>query len=122
MKLFVTGIGTDVGKTVVASMLCEASGAVYWKPIQAGNLENPDSEIVKKLVSRKTFCHPVPFFLKTAASPHHASALENIHINLKNIKLPKTKNSLIVEGAGGVLVPVNQKETMIDLMLHLNLP
>ena len=123
MKVFVTGIGTGVGKTIVSAILCEAFKADYWKPIQAGNLKDSDLMRVKKLVSnRQTVFHPEVYRLKLAASPHHAAAIENEKIELEKISLPKTSNHLIIEGAGGVLVPLNQNELMIDMIDRMNLP
>lgn len=117
MKYFVTGIGTGVGKTVVSAILTEALEADYWKPIQAGDLHNSDSMAVKSFISNPTTTiHPEAFKLLNAMSPHAAAALENLEIKSEAIALPETKNHLVIEGAGGVLVPLNTKETMLDLM------
>ncbi len=122
-KYFVTGIGTDIGKTVVAAILTEALEADYWKPIQAGELENSDSMKVKALVSNsKSQFHKESYTLQTAASPHYAAALEQIEIQLDQIKLPQTSNNLIVEGAGGLFVPLNKDTLIIDLIERLALP
>ncbi len=123
MKIFVTGIGTEVGKTIVSAVLCEALQADYWKPVQAGNLERTDTDIVKSLVSNsKSVFHPETYRLKLPASPHKAAKAERKTIRLEHFKIPKTGNHLIVEGAGGLLVPLNQKDLMIDLVSYLNLP
>lgn len=115
---FITGIGTDVGKTVVSGILTEALKADYWKPVQAGDLENSDSMKVKKLVSNnETVFHPEGISLSQPMSPHAAAAIDEIQISAKNIKRPQTANDLIIEGAGGLLVPLNHTETIADLIL-----
>lgn len=118
MNYFVTGIDTDSGKSLVSAILCEALLADYWKPIQAGI--PTDTESVKKLVSnQQTRFHPESYLLNTPASPHAAAAKENITINLDAIKVPHTRNDLIIEGAGGCLVPLNDDQFIIDLAVHL---
>jgi dethiobiotin synthetase len=121
-KIFVTGIGTDVGKTVVSAVLVEALQADYWKPIQAGDLDNSDTQKVQRLVSNtKSQFHQEAYRLNTPASPHYAAELDGIDISLKNIQLPQTNNHLIIEGAGGLMVPINHKgETIIDVIKHLD--
>ncbi|CAM3575867.1 dethiobiotin synthetase [Flavobacterium saliperosum S13] len=117
MKIFITGIGTDVGKTIASAIITEALQADYWKPIQAGDLENSDSHKVKRYVSNaKTKFFPNAFALQTPASPHLAAELDGITIDLKTIKEPKTKNNLVIEGAGGVFVPLNDTDCVIDLI------
>jgi dethiobiotin synthetase len=121
-KFFVTGIGTDVGKTIVSAVLVEAFKADYWKPIQAGDLDNSDTQKVQRLVSNtKSNFHKEAYALNMPASPHYAAELDGAEISLNNIHLPQTNNTLIVEGAGGLLVPINQKgETIIDVIKHLD--
>ena len=117
MKLFITGIGTDVGKTIASSILVEALEADYWKPIQAGDLDNSDTNKVEKYVSNTTtIFHKSAYALQTPASPHFAAEIDGITIDLNEIKQPKTKNHLVVEGAGGVLVPLNNKDCVIDII------
>ncbi|MEL1244711.1 dethiobiotin synthase [Flavobacterium sp. DGU11] len=117
MKLFITGIGTDVGKTIASAIITEALEADYWKPIQAGDLDNSDSDKVERYISNpKTQLFPNSYALKTPASPHLAAELDGISIDIKNIKEPKTKNHLVIEGAGGVFVPLNDRGTVIDLI------
>ena len=117
MKLFITGIGTDVGKTIASAIITEALQADYWKPIQAGDLENSDSHKVKCFLSNeKTVIHPNSYALNTPASPHLAAELDGIVIDLKKIIEPKTENHLVVEGAGGVFVPLNSNDCIIDLI------
>lgn len=117
MKLFITGISTDVGKTIASSIIVEALQADYWKPIQAGDLDNSDSHKIKRYISNdKTVIHENSFKLNTPASPHLAAELDGITIDLKNIEEPKTKNHLVIEGAGGVFVPINDTDCIIDLI------
>ena len=117
MKLFITGIGTDVGKTIASSIITEALKADYWKPIQAGDLENSDSHKVKSFLSnKKTVIHPNSYALNTPASPHYAAELDRITIDLNKIIKPKTEHHLVVEGAGGVFVPLNSVDCVIDLI------
>lgn len=117
MKIFITGISTDVGKTIAAAIITEALEADYWKPIQAGDLDNSDSHKIKQLLSNaKTVIHPNSFALNTPASPHLAAQRDGISIHLNDIQEPETKNHLVIEGAGGILVPINDDETIIDLI------
>lgn len=117
MKIFVTGIGTDVGKTVASAIITEALEADYWKPVQAGDLDNSDRDKIERYISnRQTIIHPSAYKLKTPASPHLAAMLDNISIDLNNIKEPETDNHLLVEGAGGLLVPLNDNDTIANLI------
>jgi dethiobiotin synthetase len=114
---FITGISTDVGKTIASAILVEALEADYWKPIQAGELDNSDTKKVRSLVSNsKSKFHSNAFALKTPMSPHAAAEIDGIDIHLNQIKAPKTKNNLIIEGAGGLLVPINDTQTVLDLI------
>lgn len=114
---FVTGIGTEVGKTVASAILTETLEADYWKPIQAGDLDNSDSHKVEKLISNdKTVFHKNSFALKTPMSPHAAAEIDDVIITSKKIKRPEIKGDLVIEGAGGLLVPISDKETIADLM------
>lgn len=116
-KIFVTGIGTDVGKTVVSSVLVEALKADYWKPVQTGSFFSTDTAKVQKWISNsESKIHPESYLLKQYMSPHAAAELENTEISLSNITVPDTSNTLIIEGAGGLLVPLNRKEFMIDMI------
>lgn len=122
-KIFVTGIGTDVGKTIVSAVLTEALQADYWKPIQCGSLELTDTERVKRLVnSKESVFHDEAYRLKTPASPHFAAEVEEKKIHWGKLRLPETDNTLVVEGAGGLLVPFNYKgETMLDMVKNWEL-
>jgi dethiobiotin synthetase len=116
---FITGIGTDVGKTIASAILVEALQADYWKPVQAGELENSDTKKVQLLISNsKTSFHKSAFELKTPASPHAAAKIDGKTISAAKIKRPETKNNLVIEGAGGLLVPLNSKDTLLDLIEH----
>ena len=120
MKYFVTGIGTEIGKTIASAILVEALKADYWKPIQAGELEYTDSQKVKDLISNtESEFHSESFRLKLAMSPHAAAQNENITITTSKCNPPKTDKPLIIEGAGGLLVPLNDKECIIDLIKKL---
>ena len=111
---FVTGIDTDSGKTLAAAILCEALEADYWKPVQAGM--PTDSETVRRLVTNtRTIIHKETFLLNTPASPHAAAKLDGIQISLSDFRAPTTANDLIIEGAGGCLVPLNDRDFIIDL-------
>ena len=117
MKLFVTGIGTDVGKTIASAILAEALEADYWKPVQAGDIENSDSHKIKRYVSNgKTKIHPNSYTLHTPVSPHLAAQIDGTAIDIGQMKEPETDNHLIIEGAGGVFVPLNYNNTVIDLV------
>ncbi|MBX0332194.1 dethiobiotin synthase [Pontibacter sp. HSC-14F20] len=121
-RYFVTGIGTDVGKTVAAAILTEALHADYWKPVQAGGLDFTDTDMVRSLVSNaSSVFHPEAYCLKMAASPHKAAAAEGIEIDVHGLKLPETQNNLIVEGAGGLMVPLNKRYLVLDLVQQLGL-
>lgn len=116
MNYFVTGIGTNVGKTIVSAILTEALEADYWKPVQSGTIEGSDSAFVKSMASNsKTRIHPEAYSLKEPLSPHFAAKLENVNIELEKIVLPKTTNNLVIEGAGGPLVPLNKTHYVIDI-------
>ena len=114
-KIFVSGIGTDVGKTIVSAVLVEALKADYWKPVQTG--VDKDIRTVRSLISnKKSLVHKEAYWFREPASPHYSAALEGKQIKLSQIKLPKTSNHLIIEGAGGLMVPLNNQDMMIDLI------
>lgn len=116
-KIFITGISTEVGKTVAAAIVTEALQADYWKPVQAGELNHCDTQKVKDFVSNTTsHFHENSYALATPMSPHAAAAIDNIQIELSEIKEPKTSNHLVIEGAGGLLVPLNNTETILDII------
>ncbi|MCM8570940.1 dethiobiotin synthase [Gramella jeungdoensis] len=116
-KYFITGIGTEVGKTIVSAIVTEALKADYWKPVQAGDLDNSDTHKLRRLVKNsETVFHDNAYALNTPMSPHAAAEIDGVKIKVKDIKPPETKRDLVVEGAGGLLVPLNEKETIIDLI------
>jgi len=117
MKLFITGIGTDVGKTIASAIITQSLEADYWKPVQAGDLDNSDSHKIQRYISNnKTVIHENSYKLNTPASPHFAAKIDGITIDLKKIIEPLTDNHLVIEGAGGILVPLNDKDSIIDLI------
>ena len=117
MKLFITGISTDVGKTIASAIITESLQADYWKPIQAGDLDHSDSHKIEAYISnKKTVIHPNSFKLNTPASPHLAAQIDGITIDINKINEPITKNHLVIEGAGGVFVPLNETDCVIDLI------
>jgi dethiobiotin synthetase len=122
-KYFITGIGTNVGKTLISAILCEALQADYWKPIQCGTEEGRDVDTVRNLLSNtQSVCYDEIYLLKEPASPHLAAKKEGITIDFNKLNLPVTSNKLFVEGAGGPLVPVNDKHFVIDIAKHNYLP
>ncbi len=118
--LFVTGIGTGIGKTIVSAILVEKLHADYWKPIQSGDLEQSDTNTVKSLISNpRSYFHPEVYRLTQPFSPHKSAALDGITIDINKITLPQTNNNLIIEGAGGLMVPLNDNHLIIDLIAQL---
>jgi dethiobiotin synthetase len=116
-RIFVTGISTEVGKTLASAIIAEALQADYWKPVQAGDLHQTDSDTIRNLISNtRTVIHPSAYALNTPMSPHAAAALDGIRIDLARIVQPETENHLVIEGAGGLLVPLNEKDTIFDLI------
>jgi dethiobiotin synthetase len=121
-KYFITGIGTNIGKTICSAILVEALKADYWKPVQSGDLDFSDSDKVKSLVSNaKSVFHHEKFRLTQPMSPHAAARLDQVAISLSDFKLPDTNNTLVIEGAGGLMVPLNdQGDLIVDLIQHLD--
>jgi dethiobiotin synthetase len=123
MQYIIAGIGTEIGKTFISSILTEALQADYWKPIQSGALDFTDTDTVKNLISNtKTVFHQEAYRLNEPMSPHAAAAIDGVEIELSKFELPQTNNHLIVELAGGIMVPLNDRETNIDLIKKLNIP
>jgi dethiobiotin synthetase len=119
--LFVTGIGTGIGKTLISAILVQKLQADYWKPIQAGDLDNSDTINVRQLVSNSTSVfHPETYRLAQPYSPHKSAELDGITIDEQTIIQPQTNNRLIIEGAGGLMVPLNDHFLMIDLVKQFN--
>ena len=116
-RIFVTGISTEVGKTIASAIVVEALRADYWKPIQAGDLDSSDSHKVASLISNdQTVIHPNSYELNHPMSPHAAAKLDGVEIELSEIVEPDTTNHLVIEGAGGLLVPLNDSNTILDLI------
>ena len=122
-QYIIAGIGTEIGKTFISSILTETLQADYWKPIQSGALDFTDTDTVRSLISNsKTIFHSETYRLNEPMSPHAAAAIDGIEIELSKFQLPQTENHLIVELAGGIMVPLNDRETNLDLIKNLNLP
>lgn len=121
--IFITGISTDVGKTVVSAILAEALEANYWKPIQAGDLESSDSLKVKKYCSHKVTVLNERFKLSKPMSPHAAAEIDQVKIAVSDFQQPTVTGDLIIEGAGGLMVPINSDGLLvIDLVEKNNWP
>ncbi|GAC1380937.1 MAG: dethiobiotin synthase [Ginsengibacter sp.] len=119
-SIFITGIGTDVGKTIISAIVTEALQADYWKPVQSGY--PADKDRIKELLSNeRSVVYKELYKFKSPVSPHLAAATENAKIDLDHIvdQVPKTKNTLVIEGAGGLMVPLNSEEFIIDLIRKL---
>lgn len=122
-RFIVTGTDTDIGKTVFAAGLAGALGAHYWKPVQAGVDPEGDKETVARLGNLpKTRILPEAYRLTTPASPHLAARIDGVEVRLDKLALPQVDGPLVVEGAGGVLVPVSETLLMADLFAHWQLP
>jgi dethiobiotin synthetase len=123
MKRFVvSGIGTEVGKTVASAILAEALEAAYWKPVQAGDLDNTDTMKVQSWTS-KVNCLTERYKLKTPASPHYAAAVDGITISPSDFQIPESDRNLVIEGAGGLMVPLNNEGLLyIDLFEKWQVP
>ena len=120
-RYFISGIGTGVGKTVMSALLCEALQADYWKPVQAGDLEDSDTLTAQRLISNsKTHFHKEAYQLPFALSPHASAENAGIEIDISLIQIPKTNNTLVIEGAGGLMVPINYETLYIDLLSRWN--
>jgi dethiobiotin synthetase len=119
----VAGIGTGVGKTLVSAILSEALEADYWKPVQAGSLDDTDTDKLRMLVSNsKSFFHPEAYRLTKGMSPHAAATQDGVSIQLKELNFPNTANQMIVELAGGIMVPLNDRELNVDLLKKWDAP
>ena len=124
-RFFITGTDTGIGKTVASALLCAALEAIYWKPIQTGARNGTDTQTVRhlaELASHQTL--PEVYRFAPPVSPHLAAQRAGVRIDLQRIRLPRRplSTNLVVEGAGGVLVPINSTELMVDLMKRLSLP
>jgi dethiobiotin synthetase len=121
-RVFVTGTDTGIGKTLVSSLLVIGLGADYWKPVQCGLEEMSDRELViQKTGIPESQAHPEAYRLRHPLSPHAAASLEGITIEIESIRLPSSR-ALVIEGAGGIMVPLNDRHFMLDLMKRFALP
>lgn len=122
-QFVVAGTDTGVGKTLVAAMLAAGLPASYWKPIQSGLAETTDTKIVQHLSGLpNAFFLPEAYRLKTPISPHASAALDGIVIDRARLCLPTVEGRLIVEGAGGLMVPINDQTLLIDVIGEWGLP
>lgn len=121
-KYLITGIGTDVGKTVVSAIVAQALEADYWKPIQSGELDNSDSHKINRLTNDLVQVLPERYRLNEPLSPHASAAIDGVHLQLSELTLPETNGNLLVEGAGGLMVPINDTDILIDAFKRWNLP
>ncbi len=122
-QFIVAGIGTEVGKTVASAVLVEALQADYWKPVQSGELANTDTATVRRLVSNsRSQFHPEAYRLTQPLSPHAAAEADGITIALEALRLPHTDNTLLVELAGGLMVPLNHHDLNVDWVQQSGLP
>lgn len=122
-RFIVAGIGTGVGKTVVAAILTTCLQGEYWKPIQCGDEEDLDTAMMKKLIDTTMYpIHESAYSLQAPLSPHHAARLENISICLESIVPPQTTRPLIIESVGGIFVPLTDKTLSFDLFKSWNIP
>ncbi|MCY7360205.1 MAG: dethiobiotin synthase [Rudanella sp.] len=123
MKLIIAGISTEIGKTVVSAIIVEALQADYWKPVQSGALEDSDTETVRNLISNpRSHFHPEAYRLREPLSPHAAAEIDGVTIDMKKLIVPQTDNHLVVELAGGLLVPLNNRDLNIDWVQRSGLP
>lgn len=120
--LFITGTGTGVGKTLAAAVVAAALEAGYWKPVQSGTAEGTDAQMVAQWLNHTSRIYPEAYKLNMPASPHLAAAGEGVRIDLESIinQVPKTTKPLVIEGAGGLYVPLNEKEFICDLIKKLD--
>jgi len=124
-RFFVTGTDTGVGKTVVSALLCAALDAYYWKPIQTGTREGTDRRTVSRIAQvAPAKLLPETYRFAPPVSPHLAARKAGVRIELQEIRVPEigVRENLVVEGAGGAMVPINETQLMTDLMKHLALP
>lgn len=121
---FITGTDTNIGKTLVSAVITLALEGYYWKPIESGIAVNlSDKDYVQQLTGlHDQYFFPTTYSFQEPLSPNHAAELENRVIHLTNCQLDNPRYPLIVEGAGGSFVPLNQTECTMDLIQHVGLP
>ncbi|MEX0646515.1 MAG: dethiobiotin synthase [Balneolaceae bacterium] len=123
-KIFVTGTDTGIGKTVISSLLVSGLDAGYWKPVQSGTVPHTDTEFVRKVTElNEEYFYPESYRLSEPLSPHAAAKIDGVQIKTDQVQVPEfTQNHLVIEGAGGLIVPLNDKDMIIDLIKRLNIP
>ncbi|MFM7666747.1 MAG: dethiobiotin synthase [Bacteroidota bacterium] len=122
MKIVVAGIGTEVGKTIVSAIFCQAFTLNYWKPLQSGSIEDNDAEKIRELVSQSIEIFPNSYCFKEPLSPDQAAKLEGLTIDPATIQIPESDN-LLIEPAGGLMVPLTENGVLFsDLLKKWNLP
>ena len=122
-KVVIVGIGTGVGKTLVSAIACKALGAAYWKPIQTGYLSGKgdrDADEVQKLSACKVY--PEAYLFEEPLSPHAAAAIDGKRVDIGQIGVPQHEGQLVIEGAGGLMVPLNESTLYIDLLEKWQFP
>ncbi len=123
MTFFITGTDTEIGKTVASAWTMLHLKAKYWKPVQSGMEDETDAEAIVSITECESDAvFPSTYELQEPLSPHEAAMRDGVTIELSAFNLPETDTPLIVEGAGGLMVPLNEKHFMIDLIAHLDLP
>lgn len=120
--IVITGIGTDIGKTVVSAVVCEALNADYWKPVQSGGLDSLDADFVMMHTSKTHIVEAIKH-LSQPLSPHEAARIDGVELNLADFHLPTFVKTTVIEGAGGLMVPINDHGlTFLDVFAHWELP
>ncbi len=123
MSIIIAGIHTGIGKTICSAVICQALGYDYWKPVQAGDLDNSDSIFIQRTVTNKQcHIHPERYRLQTPMSPHKAAEFDGILIEKVDFILPASTNPILIETAGGIMSPLADNLLNIDLMEYLQLP
>lgn len=122
-QFIIAGIGTEIGKTLISAIFTQGLQADYWKPVQSGNPEEADALFIKQMTQvSEAQIWESSYLLTQPLSPHTAAEIDGLRISLNEIKLPATARPLIVELAGGILVPLNEKDTNLDLIKQLGFP
>lgn len=122
-QFIIAGIGTEIGKTLISAIFTQGLQADYWKPVQSGNPEEADALFIKQMTQvSEAQIWESSYLLTQPLSPHTAAEIDGLRISLNEIKLPATARPLIVELAGGILVPLNEKDTNLDLIKKLGFP
>lgn len=119
---FITGTDTGVGKTIVSAILAKAWDAAYWKPIQSGDPDQSDTRRIQHLCGVDWPCFPEAYVLSQPLSPHAAAAIDGVRIESDRIRIPDAESPIVIEGAGGVLVPINEEELYVDWVEQQGLP